>query len=86
MGRLLRVLFEIRRQELIFGTVQVAVFPVRFHELNGSVAHMFSVHLLQAVQKVVGVEKGNETVPPSFTSSPISDYSRHLEGGVSFED
>lgn len=86
MCLLLTVLLEIRGKILIFSTVEISIFPAWFHELYGSISHMFSVHFFEGIQEIVRVSKGNKAITSCFACSAISNHSCHLERRIATED
>lgn len=86
MGCLLCILLEIRWQHLISRTIEISIFPVGFHQLYRSVAHMFSIHFFKTVEKVIWIGEGDKTIASSLSCSSVSNDSGHLKGRVSPED
>ena len=85
MGLLLRVFAEVGGQKLVLGAVEVAVLPAGLHELDGPVADMLAVHVLEGVEEVGGTEEGDEAVAAGLARPPVSHHSPHLEGRIPAE-
>lgn len=77
------VLFEVRGKKLVVGTTQIPLFPVGLGEFDWPIAHVFAIYLLQRIQKIIRITKGNKTIPPWMTRPPISNHSRHIKWTIS---